>query len=59
MCPFCQAATADIGPGITDYYNGIGENPNDNEVIHVTLNLKIAAEAQAQDFVNFFGLGLT
>ena len=59
MCPFCQAAATDIDPGIAHYYNGIGENPNDIEVMYVTLNLKSAAEAQSQDFVNFFGLGLS
>jgi thiol-disulfide isomerase/thioredoxin len=58
-CPFCQAAAADIIPGITDYYNNIGGNPNDIEVMHVALNLQSNAEAQTQDFVNFFGLGLT
>ena len=54
MCPFCQAAATEIDPGIADYYNGIGENPNDIEVIHVTLNLESAADAQSQDFVNLF-----
>ena len=58
-CPFCQAAAADIRPGITDYYNDIGGNSNDIEVMHVALNLQSNAEAQTQDFVNFFGLGLT
>ena len=58
-CPFCQAAAADIGPGIKDYYNDIGGNPNDIEVMHVALNLQGNAEAQTQNFVNFFGLGLT
>jgi len=47
MFPFCQTAATDIDPGITDYYNGIGENPNDIKVMHVTLNLKSTAEALA------------
>ncbi len=59
MCPFCQAAATEIDPGIADYYNGIGENPNDIEVMHVTLNLESAADAQSQDFVNLFCLGLS
>ncbi len=59
MCPFCQAAATEIDPGITDYYNGIGENPNDIEVMHITLNLESAADAQSQDFVNLFCLGLS
>ncbi len=58
-CPFCQAAAADIGPGITDYYNSLGGNPNGIEVMHVALNLQAGAEPQTQNFVSFFDLGLT
>ena len=54
-----QAAATEIDPGLADYYNGIGEDPSDIEVMHVTLNLEIAAEAQSRDFVNLFCLGLS
>lgn len=57
-CPFCQAAAADIGPGIVDYYNNIGGNPNDIEVMHVGLNLQGNQEFQTQNFINTYGLGL-
>ncbi len=58
-CPFCQAAAADIGPGIVDYYKDLGGNPSQLEVMHVALNLQSGAEAQTQNFVDFYRLGLT
>lgn len=57
-CPFCQAAAADIGPGIVDYYNNLGGTPNGIEVKHIGLNLQGGAESQTQNFVNFYNLGL-
>ncbi len=55
-CPFCQAAAGDIGPGIVDYYNNLGETPNGVEVKHIGLNLQGGAEAQTQNFVTFYGI---
>ena len=57
-CPFCQAAAADIGPGIVDYYNDLGGTPNGVEVKHISLNLQSGAEPQTQNFANFYNLGL-
>ncbi len=57
-CVFCQAAAADIGPGIVDYYGDLGGNPNDVEVMHVAINLQGGQETQTQNFINQFSLGL-
>jgi len=55
-CPFCQAAAADIGPGIVQYYNQRSGNDQGVPVMHVGLNLQGGQESQTQQFVDFFGL---
>ena len=57
-CPFCQAAAADIGPGIVEYYEELGGNPSEIEVMHVGMNLQGGAETQTQNFVTRYGLTL-
>lgn len=56
-CPFCQAAAADIGPQIVDYFEDAGGNTNGVEVMHVSLNLQGGQESNAQSFINFYKLG--
>lgn len=60
-CPFCKAAAADIGPGIVDYYNDIGGNPDDLEVMHVALNLEGGAGwvSETTNFISFYGISQT
>lgn len=57
-CPFCQAAANQVGPGIVEYYAQLGGNPNGVPIVHVSLNLQGGQEAQAQDFIDTYGLGL-
>ncbi|MBL9194942.1 MAG: redoxin domain-containing protein [Opitutaceae bacterium] len=57
-CPFCQAAASQIEPGIAAYYRTRNGNLNGVPVIHVSVNLQSGQEAQTQDFVNRYGLGL-
>lgn len=55
-CPFCQAAAADIGPNLIEYYGSRGGNSNGVEFMHVALNLQRNAETSTQDFINFYKL---
>lgn len=55
-CPFCQAAAADIGPNLIDYYENRGGNSNGVEFMHVALNLQENAETSTQSFINFYKL---
>ena len=55
-CPFCQAAAAEIGPGIIEHYKDLGGNPNGVEVIHVALNLERSNSGSTDNFINFYGL---
>ncbi len=57
-CPFCQAAAAQIEPGIVRYYEARGGNAAGVPVIHVSVNLQGGQEAQTQQFVNAYKLGL-
>lgn len=57
-CPFCQAAAAQIEPGIVRYYASRGGNAAGLPVMHVSLNLQSGQEAQTQQFVNAYKLGL-
>jgi thiol-disulfide isomerase/thioredoxin len=52
-CPFCQAAAADVVPGIIDYYDDRDGNPAGVPVMHVGLNLQGGAESATQNFINF------
>lgn len=53
-CPFCQAAAADVEPGIVNYYNDRGGNPNGVEVMHVALNLERTNASRTDSFINFY-----
>jgi thiol-disulfide isomerase/thioredoxin len=57
-CPFCQAAAAQIEPGIVRHYAGRGGNAAGLPVMHVSLNLQSGQEAQTQQFVSAYRLGL-
>ncbi len=57
-CPFCQAAAAQIEPGIVRYYAGRGGNAAGLPVLHVSVNLQPGQEAQTQQFVTAYRLGL-
>ncbi|MEM9160754.1 MAG: immunoglobulin domain-containing protein [Verrucomicrobiota bacterium] len=54
-CPSCQAAAAQVGPGIIDYYENQNGNPHGIEVMHVGVNLQEGAEISTQTFINDFG----
>jgi len=58
-CPFCQAAAPQVRSGIVDYYASRGGNPAGLPVLHVSLNLQPGQEADAQRFINSYGLGQT
>ena len=53
-CPFCQAAAADVEPGIVEYYRDRGGNPNGVEVMHVALNLERNNSSSTNNFINFY-----
>jgi thiol-disulfide isomerase/thioredoxin len=56
-CPFCQAAAAQIEPGIVRAYAAKGGNPAGIPVLHVSLNLQPGQEPQTQQFVDSYKLG--
>ena len=56
-CPFCQAAAAQIEPGIVRAYAAKGGNPAGLPVLHVSLNLQPGQETQTQQFVTTYKLG--
>ena len=53
-CPFCQAAAADVEPGIVEHYRNLGGNPNGVEVMHVALNLERTNASRTDSFINFY-----
>lgn len=55
-CPFCQAAAAQIEPGIVEYYKGLGGNQNGVEFMHVAVNLQSSQESQTQGFLDAYGI---
>ena len=55
-CTYCQAAAAEIRPGIVEYYQGRGGNSDGVPVMHVGLNLQGNAESSTQNFVDFYKL---
>lgn len=57
-CPYCQAAAAQIEPGIVRYYASRGGNAAGLPVLHVALNLQAGQETQTQQFVDAYRLGL-
>ncbi len=57
-CPFCQAAAAQIEPGIVRYYAARNGNAAGIPVLHVSLNLQSGQESETQQFVNAYKLGL-
>lgn len=59
-CPFCQAAAAEIGPGIVEHYKSQGGTAKGADFVHVGLNLQGGNEIETQEFIdaNQFGLVL-
>lgn len=55
-CPFCQAAAAEIGPNLIEYYESRGGNSDGVEFMHVALNLQRNAENSTQSFIDFYRL---
>ncbi len=55
-CPFCQAAAGQIRPGIVEYYQDRGGNPDGVPFMHVGLNLQGGQEISTQGFVDFYKL---
>ncbi len=56
-CPFCQAAAAEIGPGIVDHFATAGGNINGIPVKHISLNLEPLSPNSTQMFIDFYKLG--
>ena len=56
-CPFCQAAAAEIGPGIVDHFAAAGGNINGIPVKHISLNLEPLSPNSTQMFIDFYKLG--
>ncbi len=57
-CPFCQAAAAEIEPGIVEYYKNLRGTGTGAPFIHVALNLQGGQDQQTQGFIAAYNLGL-
>lgn len=56
-CPFCKAAAAQTGPGITEYFGSRQGNSNGVPVVHLNINMQGGQEAATQQYIDFYKIG--
>ncbi len=55
-CPFCQAAAAEIEPGIVEHYKNLGGTASGAPFMHVALNLQGGQDQQTEGFIDAYNL---